>query len=73
MAIEEFNEARNLARVTAGIREAGPFYKTLLTPQPMKFVDGYPATFNEKRMGSPIKTSPIEDVWVARRSNSSMK
>ncbi len=62
-----------LNKVTMGLKEPGPMYKNLLTPQPMSFTDGYPAVFTEKRWGEPVKMSPITDVWNARRANGSMK
>lgn len=73
MAIEEFNAQRNLARVTAGLKEKGPFYNDLPTVPARTFKDGYPATFVEKMHGGPIKTGPILDVWNSRRANGSMK
>ncbi len=73
MAIEEFSEMRNLARVTAGLKEPGPFYNNLLTPQQRTFESGYPAEWTEKVMGAPIVDSPIEDTWNVRRSNGIMK
>lgn len=73
-SIEHFSEKKNLARVTAGLKEPGPFYNKLLTPQPMNFAEGYPKVFEEKRMGMPItKMGPILDVWSERRSNSTLK
>lgn len=74
--IESFSEMRNLNRVTAGLKEAGPFYNSPNTPKPMNFEDGYPAVYNAKvDQGKPVSpmVGPIQDVWNDRRSNGTIK
>lgn len=72
--IESFSQARNVARVTAGLKEPGPFYNNLNTPKPMNFEEGMPATEIQKYEGGmKIKMGPIMDVWSERRTNSNLK
>lgn len=71
--IETFSQTKNLARVKAGLMEKGPFYNSPNTPKPMNFEDGYPDVYNEKVMGAKVEMGPIQDVWIDRKSNSSMK
>lgn len=66
--IEEWNEERQIARVTAGMK-GGPFFnKPNYQPQ-MSFVDGWEPTSKEKVKAEPLKPLPIADVWNQRRAN----
>jgi hypothetical protein len=73
MAIEEFNEAKNLARVTAGFK-GGPFNKNPNTAPKMTFVDGYPSEAVEKLQSqNGVYPGGITDPWVYRYPNAKMK
>lgn len=69
-SIEHFDEAKNLARVAAGLK-GGPFYNNPVTLASRSIVDGYPEVVSEKLQAGAIpQPSPI-DPWGQR--NAKMK
>lgn len=67
MAMEEFNEEKQRAKVAAGLSAGGPFFaKPNLAPA-MRFVDGVPAEVRAKMFAGTIEQQPIQDAWVNRR------
>lgn len=69
--IEEFNEERNLNRVTAGWQD-GPQYKNPNLVPSMEVVDATPPTVAQKLQVGAIAQPPIMDPWVSRRNNAKL-
>jgi len=69
--IEEFDEARNLARVGAGFK-GGTFFSNPNVAPAMTVSDGWPVEVGEKLMAGKIDQPPVQDPWVVRYPNSKM-
>lgn len=66
--MESFSALKNLARVSAGLKERGPFYARNLPPQKMTFVEGWPASVKEKLNAHTIKQGKPGDPWNVTRN-----
>lgn len=70
--IEHLNEARNIARVVAGLK-GGDLYSNPV-PAPKRTIrDATPPGVDAKLGNAPIAQGRVLDSWVTRRPNSSMK
>lgn len=64
----EYNEETQRAKVTAGFKGDGKYFKSPNLAPAMTFVDGVPAEVKSKLMNSgDMAQGKIEDPWYSRR------
>lgn len=64
--MDSFSDSKQLAKVTSGWK-GGDLLSKMNTPQPMRFVQGWPADVRAKLQNGTIERGTIRDPWVNRR------